>query len=120
MSSQALKLIRPMSGLPRDPYTIDRRVAPRHNVTGRVTAVCTEVTLDGARNRICSLQMLNISDSGLGAVSQDAIAPDTAIGVYFPPHGNEKGFDLIGRVVRCRRRSNGHELGVSFDRLAAA
>lgn len=126
MSTQPLRLVKQnSSGTPgnpgdEDPFVLERRRASRHPVAGKVTAVCKEHTADGLHNRICALQMINMSDTGLGAIVQEEITLDTTVAVFFPAHGNEKGFDLVGKVVRCRRREDGHELGLRFDRMAAA
>jgi hypothetical protein len=123
MSHGALKLVLPSTAAKenavRDTLRFERRRAERHGLSGRATAVSHGVD-DCTQGRIRSLQLLNISDSGLGALCQDAVAPDTLITVFFPPHGPERGFDAIGRVVRCSPRDHGHEVGIRFDARPAA
>lgn len=98
----------------------DRRCEVRYPVGVRVTAVQTQESGDH-QNKICSLQLLNLSHSGLGAIAQEPVAPGSRIAIYFPPHGPERGFDLYGYVVRCVRREYGHEVGVQFNsRMKAA
>ena len=122
--SHALKLVTHSPGIPapaapRDTLRFERRRAERHALTGRATAVSHGVD-ECTQGRIRSLQMTNISDSGLGAVCQDAVPPGTPITVFFPPHGPERGFDAVGRVVRCTPRGYGHEIGIRFENKPAA
>ena len=103
-----------------DAYRLERRMTLRHSLAGRVTAVQTHDQTDGQLSRICSLQLLNISDSGLGALSEEPVEPGSSVAVFFPPHGPERGFDLVGQVVRCVARENGHEIGIRLETRAAA
>ncbi len=120
MSSLPLKLADPGRSTPRENLAFERRGAERHCISGRATAVSTSADAEGPRNRIRSLELLNISDTGLGAISQDPIEPDTVITVFFPPHGADRGFDASGRVVRCRPFRYGHEVGIRFTSRPAA
>ena len=103
-----------------DAYHLERRTTLRHGIAGRVTAIQTHDDADGQLSRICSLQLLNISDSGLGALSEEPVEPGSSLAVFFPPHGPERGFDLVGTVVRCIPRAHGHEIGVRLVNRAAA
>lgn len=105
---------------PADTYFLERRTSDRHVIAGRVTAVRSEPGPDGHRNKISSLVLLNMSDGGVGALSQDHIAPDSRIAIFFPPHGADRGFDLFGKVVRCTPRETGHEIGICLEQRAAA
>lgn len=118
MPDTALKLIQPEAE-PTDVLAFERRIAKRRVTSGRVTAVQT-TGLDTQANRICSLQLINMSDSGLGTMTQESIEIGTAITVFFPPHGPERGFDLTGEVVRCTQKDYGHEIGICFDARQAA
>lgn len=117
----------PLSSVPAlrmtDPATIeaermrlDRRQSARRNVTGRVTALASEADHDSAetRKRLCSLQLKDMSDTGIGAHSADPIPAGTDITVFFPPHGPERGFDLVGTVVRCESREWGYDIGIAL------
>jgi hypothetical protein len=117
-SSAALRLQRPEPD--SDAYRLERRTTFRHSIAGRVTAVQSHEQSDGQLSRICSLQLLNISDSGLGALSEESIEPGSCLAVFFPPHGPERGIDLVGQVVRCVARENGHEIGIRLEARAAA
>jgi len=47
--------------------------------------------------------------------STQPIAVGSRITVFFPPHGPEPGFDLIGEVVRCVSVDNHHTIGVALQ-----
>ena len=64
--------------------------------------------------------VLNISDTGVGVMSQEPVEVDSRIAIFFPPHGPERGFDLFGRVVRCVHREAGHEVGIALEQRLAA
>jgi len=98
----------------------DRRVAPRNPVSGQATALQCSSPEHGNRKRIYSLNLLNISDRGLGAVVRDPMEVNSAISVIFSPHGPESGIHRHGRVVWCSATAGGHEIGVRFDSLPAA
>jgi hypothetical protein len=118
-ADQPLRLTESASN-PPDSYMLEHRVAPRHRVSGRVTCVQYEAGPDGAQHRIASLQLLNMSNAGVGALAQEPMALNSSVAVFFPPHGPERGFDLFGRVVRCIHRDNGHEIGIRLEARAAA
>lgn len=103
-----------------DRLSFERRNAKRRTVSGRVTAVASAGVESGPLNRITPLQLLNMSDTGIGAVAQDETTVGTRITVFFPPHGAERGFDASGTVVRCRAYEHGYELGIRLSARAAA
>ena len=106
---------------PQDVLPFDRRDRSRRTVNGVVTAMQSHTTApDGKRNRICTLKLLNMSGSGLGAEAPVPIEIDSAITVYIPPHGPERGVNLYGQVVRCTPRGKMHEIGVRLDARTAA
>ena len=103
-----------------DPIPLERRIAHRTSANGRVTAVQTIDTGDAHRNRICSLQLQDISDTGLGAMIDEPVPVNSEITVFFPPQGPDRGYDLYGKVVWCRKADNGHEVGIHLNRPQAA
>jgi len=104
-----------------DSYYLERRTASRRSAIGQVTALSSVPEGKDSHKRICSLRLLDMSDSGLGAVSQSPLEKDAPITVFFPPHGNERGFDLTGYVVRCSpQQSGGHSVGIRLGRQVAA
>ncbi len=113
LSQTPLKLVRPEE---QDVIPLERRRERRRKISGRVTAIRATSDQPDLRHRICPLQLLNLSDGGLAAISQEPVELNTSIAVFFPPHGPEPGFDVYGRVVRCRPREYGHEIAIEFDR----
>jgi hypothetical protein len=121
MPTPILKLVDP-DQYPPESFLMERRQNLRHPTTGHVTAVACGNPNDDAEatKRICSLEMLNLSDIGLGAIVDEPVEIGSRISVFFPPHGPEQGFDVYGTVVRCIGRDAGHEIGVQIQpRLAA-
>lgn len=103
-----------------DVLKFEQRKSIRHSVNGRVTAVSTGSAPDGVRSRICSLMLKDMSDTGVGVYSQEAMPLNSTIKMFFPPHGPEGGFDATGKVVRTRMTEHGYELGIRFEMAAAA
>ena len=103
-----------------DSYKLEKRIARRYSTSGRVTAVARESHPDGDRNRILSLQLLNMSESGMAAMCQEPLPADTQVTVFIPPHGAEQGTDMFGRVVRCNARDWGYDVGVPLNTAVAA
>ncbi len=75
---------------------------------------------NGIRNRICTLKLLNMSGCGLGAEAAVPMEIDSAITVYLPAHGPERGANLCGQVVRCTPRGSIHDIGIRLDARTAA
>jgi hypothetical protein len=61
-----------------------------------------------------------MSGCGLGAETAVPIEIDSAITVYLPAHGPERGANLCGQVVRCTQRGSTHEIGIRLDAQTAA
>ncbi|MEX0886114.1 MAG: PilZ domain-containing protein [Phycisphaeraceae bacterium] len=71
--------------------------------------------------RIASLQLRDISETGLGGQSPRPLDVNAPITVFLPPHGPEHCFELIGTVVRCQpRHDGGYDIGIQFHRPLAA
>ncbi len=118
MSANAqLRLVNHTSTQQEDSFRFDRRRAIRHDVSARVTAV-RRGRQAGAPAGICSLQLLDLSDTGAGAVAQENIEAGSMVTLLFPPHGPERGFDRVGQVVRCEHRDTGTHIGIRFEAQA--
>ncbi|MCE9592192.1 MAG: PilZ domain-containing protein [Planctomycetes bacterium] len=103
-----------------DALRFERRGNERHRITGRATALSKDTALQGTRNCIRSVQLQDISDTGLGAVSQDPIPINSQIAVFLPPHGPDQGLDINGVVVRCVPYEHGHLVGIKYETRQAA
>lgn len=109
--SQALKLS-DSSAVISDTLYFERRRHPRHRVRGQVTAVVREPGQDEGPAKMIMLELSDQSTSGLGVVASEPVAVGSRVTVFFPPHGPEPGFDLLGEVVRCRSNNDRHTLGI--------
>lgn len=108
-----LRLVRPDDASDSIPF--DRRGCLRRVVSARVTAVRATSDHPGKKTRICSLDLRDMSDTGLGALVQEPVESDTPMTIFLPPHGPDHGFDLCGRVVRCEPAEYGYRIGVLFN-----
>lgn len=113
--SQALRL-NDSSAVISDTLYFERRRHPRRPARGQVTAVIRQ---PGAHEddpaKMLTLDLIDLSDSGVGASATEPIPVGSRITVFFPPHGPEPGFDLAGEVVRCRSNDNQHIIGVALS-----
>ncbi len=119
MSHAALKLVS-MESTDRDVLRFERRLAQRRHLSGRVTSHQKSTDRDSCRNRICSVQLLDISEAGLGGIVQEPAEEGTSIVIFFSPHGSEPGFDRYGHIVHCVRCADGYRIGVRFVTRSAA
>ena len=118
MSQAALRLVSEPTD--SDVLPFERRQRRRHVISGHVTSLQQSADPALHSNRISSLQLLDISETGLGAIVPDPIEPGSPIVIFFPPHGPEGGFDRYGHVVRCSNTEQGHEIGIRFITKSAA
>ncbi|QQE11809.1 PilZ domain-containing protein [Planctomycetota bacterium] len=119
MSSQPTLRLIDDSALEPDSYVFDRRRCMRRRASGTVTAVSTPSDDSDAPKRIRSLQLIDSSETGVGAIMTEEIDLGSRIVMFFPSHGNEKGFDLVGHVVRCHQCKDGYRVGVKLKSAAA-
>ena len=104
-----------------DPIPLERRIAHRKPANGRVTALLTMKHDDGeTRNRICSIVLRDMSETGVGAFTDEPLPREAKMTLFLPPHGPERGFDLYGSVARCESREEGYEVGIRLDRQLTA
>ena len=77
MSQSRLHLVRPAPVRENDHLYFERRSTDRRRVSGQVTAVIaqprSECFFGEPTSRICPLRLLDISDTGLGAISREAL-----------------------------------------------
>jgi hypothetical protein len=126
MSEPSLRLVTEVER-PKDAFKFEQRREPRHKLYARVTAVAERDeprrddadTLGGA-GQICSLELVDRSASGLGAWSTTPVAMGARVTAFFPPHGAEPGFNVVGRVVRCDTRDGGYSIGLWLENSVAA
>lgn len=119
MAQAALKIV-PLDRVDNTVLRFERRGARRRLLSGRVTCVQQSPDRAEAINRIGSLQLLDISDLGLGAIVPEPVEVGTLITVYFAPHGPELGFERVGHVARCHGSQGGYQIGIRFLSRSAA
>ena len=98
----------------------ERRRSARQRVGGRVTALTGGLGPNPTSKRISSLQLQDMSDGGIGALTEQPLETGERIALLFPPHGPHHGFDLYGTVVRRRQLGDRHEVGIELDHPMAA
>jgi len=112
--TESLRLVRP-DERDGDSIPFERRACHRRSVSGRVTAVRATPEDPELKSRICALELLDMSNAGLGALIQEPVEINTPITVFFPPHGVDRGFDLYGKVTRCEPAEYGYQIGIALD-----
>ena len=107
---------------PPDSYLLERRSSNRRSVTMKATALIYENEGQEKRHRICPIQLVDVSTTGVRAIISEEISTESVVSVIFAPHGPEHGTDMnmSGRVVRCRQRGDVHEIGIQLSHRAAA
>jgi len=115
-----LRYVRP-EDVEFDSIPMEKRSDPRWRMRGRATAVCCEQMAGDQRNRIGSVELINMSNGGVGVLCQDDMPVGSEVTIFIPAHGPDGGYDLTGRVVRSIPRGQQHEIGIQiYRRLAAA
>lgn len=120
--SHAPKIMTTPQAVVSDSLRFERRRADRHPTCGRVTSLQYFGPKGPDQHRkIASVQLVNISDTGVCVLTQEPVDLDATMTLFFPPHGADRGFDAVGTVVRCNRHDGEHhELGIRFDFKPAA
>jgi len=65
-----------------------------------------------------TLQMTDISRSGMGAVVDRWLYPGQKVVLCLPLHPNGGRRNIYSTVVRCRKLSNGYGVGLEFDHVS--
>ena len=94
-----------------DILPFERRRAPRRAMSGQVTTL--RANGDSVR-KFSSLDLQDVSETGLRAMSGESLEVNTSITLLFQPHGPEGGYDATGQVVRCVATGKGYEVGIRF------
>ncbi|MEM7625385.1 MAG: PilZ domain-containing protein [Planctomycetota bacterium] len=126
MSDPTLRLVTETDRVP-DSFKFERRREPRHRLYARVTAVARPDRSSGdagsmgdEAGQICALELVDQSASGLGAWSIEPVGIGSRVTVFFPAHGAEPGFNMVGRVVRCAPAQGGYSIGLQIESQMAA
>lgn len=109
-----LKLVKPPNE-PADVLFMERRCSDRVPMIGEATAIIADHSNPKEpTKKICTVQLANISDSGLGVIVSEPVETGKHIHmtVFIQPHGPESGRDLSGSVTRCNKHELGYEVGI--------
>lgn len=123
MSNASLRLT-PDTNVEPDSFLFERRQSIRRRMRGKVTALI--LSREGQNpavtsRKICAMSLSDMSETGLGALSQEPANLGDEITIFFPPHGPEKGFDLKGTIVRQSAGEEGEtRLGIRYGRQIMA
>ncbi len=98
----------------------ERRIFPRKEAHGHIQGRRLDHTLPARREPILNLALSDLSLGGLSAISQTAVSKGERVTVYFPPQGVHRGWDALGRVIRCQPSSFGYRIAVEFDPTSLA
>jgi len=91
---------------------VERRRHPRTPLKMRLTGI--RLDPDGGEI-LDSLQMLDISRSGMGAICDRPFYPGQRLVLCVPLSPERGRRNLYARVVRCRQVEQGFHIGVEFD-----
>ena len=98
----------------------ERRMFPRKEIHARVEGKRMDHSIVAHLQPHLSLSLRDLSFGGLSALSQTPLERGERLTVFFPPQGNNRGWDAYGRVLRCEPSSIGYRIAVEFDPLPAA
>ena len=96
---------------------VERRRHARTHVHMRIKAL--RLDPDGGEV-IDSLQMLDISRGGMGAVSQRTYYPGQRVVLCLPLTATKGRRNIYATIRRCRRVEDGYRLGMEFDSVSMA
>ena len=95
----------------------ERRRHPRT----RLQMMLHGIRLDPDGGDVCdTLEMVDISRSGLGAVADRWLYPGQRIVLALPLHAHGGRRSLPATVVRCEKDHSGYRIGLEFDKASVA
>ncbi|MBL4702559.1 MAG: PilZ domain-containing protein [Phycisphaeraceae bacterium] len=112
MSQISLKLVNPIVEI--DALLFERRRDARRPMDGRVTVLRRFRKEGEHRSKISAIDLLDISSTGIGALTNEPVEVGSDLTIMFPAHGPDGACDSSCRVVRCLKRENGYEIGARF------
>jgi hypothetical protein len=95
-------------------------VFPRKPSDARVQGVRVDHSIAAHRQPQLSLAVRDISVGGLSAITATPLQAGERLNVYFPSDSSQRGWDALGRVIRCEPSAMGYRVALQFDGLAAA
>jgi PilZ domain len=98
----------------------ERRIFPRKEIHARIQGRRTDHTIEAHREPFLNLALRDLSMGGLSAISQSKVDRGERVNVFFPPQGAQRGWDALGKVIRCEPSGFGFRIAVEFDPLPMA
>jgi hypothetical protein len=105
--------------MPTDDWA-ERRMFPRREFHATVQGNRVDHTLEARQTPRLNLTLRDLSLGGLSAISDHPVSKGEHLAVFFPKHGMMRGWDAVGRVLRCDPSGLGYRVAVEFDPLPAA
>ncbi len=95
---------------------IERRRFPRT----RLSMMLHGIRLDPDGGDVCdTLEMVDISRNGMGAVADRWLYPGQRIVLCLPVHPDGQRRNVYATVVRCKKAREGYRIGLEFDLIGA-
>ncbi|HSV13982.1 MAG TPA: PilZ domain-containing protein [Tepidisphaeraceae bacterium] len=102
------------------PQGAERRMFERKEVHAHIQGKRLDHSIAARREPFLSLATRDLSIGGLSAISQTIIQRGERVSVYFPPQGVHRGWDALGRVIRCEPSGMGYRVAVEFEQMPLA
>jgi len=97
--------------------TMERRRHPRTQL--QMTLNCIRLDPEGG-DVMDTLHMVDISRSGLGAISDRPYYPGQRLVLCLPLSPNGGRRNIYARIIRCRQDQEGYRIGLQFDSASTA
>jgi hypothetical protein len=107
------------AAMPTDNWA-ERRMFPRKEFHATVQGNRVDHTLEARQTPRLNLMLRDLSLGGLSAISDHPLSRGEHLAVFFPKHGMMRGWDAVGRVLRCDPSGLGYRVALEFDPLPAA
>ena len=112
-------LMKMPASLPTESWE-DRRMFPRKEIHAEIEGRRLDHTIEARQMPKLNLTLRDLSLGGLSAISDHPLQQGEHITVFFPKTSMMRGWDALGRVLRCDPSSVGYRVAVEFDPLPAA
>ncbi len=103
-----------------DAVGAERRIFPRRELHASVESRRLDHSIPARQQPQLRLSLRDLSLGGLSAISQVPVNRGERLSVFFPPLGINRGWDAVGRVIRCDPSGIGYRVAVEFDPLPMA
>lgn len=98
----------------------ERRMFPRRTVHAEVSGRRLDHSIAARREPMLQWSVCDLSVGGLSAVTGKPVQRGERISVCFPAQGLQRGWDAMGRVIRCEPSGMGYRVAVEFEAMPLA